>query len=110
MSDDDDRSFEDLRRHAINDKKRCLTDFSVTLKLVSLRSFSLAKEKKKKKFSQMCFSLVLILIDEETFFVHLPSVDVAVVDASDLYSKLNGGIRTSIDFPSSFSILNVPHM
>lgn len=33
--------------------------------------------------------------------------DFPPVVGSDLHSKLNGGIRTSINVPSSFSILNV---
>lgn len=34
-------------------------------------------------------------------------IDYLISVGSDLHSKLNGGIRTSMNDPSSFSILNV---
>jgi hypothetical protein len=60
-------------------------------------------------YKKKTFSLAVQIITDKkkkTFY----SNDFPPVVGSDLHSKLKGGIRTSIDVPSSFSILKVPHI
>lgn len=57
-------------------------------------------------YKKKTFSLAVQIITDKkkkTFY----SNDFPPVVGSDLHSKLKGGIRTSIDVPSSFSILKV---